>query len=46
MTHSVHAHDQADIQASEAEIERQAYLDEAHIESSQFGAGRLYETED
>lgn len=26
----------------EADAERQAYLDEAHPESTQFGVGRLY----
>lgn len=46
MTHSVHAHDQAEIQISEADVERQAYLDEAQLESSQFGVGRLFESED
>lgn len=44
MNHSSQVHDQADSLASEAEAERQAYLEETQIESSQFGVGRIYES--
>jgi hypothetical protein len=46
MIHSNHVHDQADSSVSEVEAERQAYLEETHIESSQFGAGRIYENDE
>lgn len=46
MNHSNHVHDQADSSVSEVEAERQAYLEETHIESSQFGAGRIYENDE
>lgn len=46
MSHSTVAIDEIEIQASEADVERQAYLDETRIDSLQFGAGRVRTNEE
>lgn len=46
MSHPVTVIDEAEIQTSEADVERQAYLDETQIDSLQFGAGRVVLSEE
>lgn len=45
MTQNTSTAEKIEMLAAETEDERQAYLEECHIESSQFGAGRREESE-